>query len=268
METKTIRITPEMANEILTNSKSEFKNRKVRQATVEMYANDMKNGNWKDNGETIKITSDGVLIDGQHRLHAICMCGIPQEMIVVEGISPEVIDTIDIGLKRSLENALQFQGRAYEIGASSVVRQRMTLRRGNFQMGQSNANMRISMVEQTEEFEKNDSDYIAATQYGKQINKESGKALNYPEVAAIYLYLTKDLEWESDYVKGFFMNLVNSSRGGKSIYSKTVNNLQNKSVCKGMNRLKEYILCWNAMIHGCTTQRPSYSEWFETPPQR
>lgn len=258
-------VTPEMAEEILNNSKNVFTNRKIRQATVDMYAKDMKNGNWKENGETIKITSDGILIDGQHRLHAIVKCGKPQEMLIVEGISPDVVDTIDIGLKRSLENALQFQGKAYETGASSVVRLAMNLKKGNTFIGASESSMRLSRVEQIEEFEKHESDYLAATKYGRKIHSESGKSLNATEVGAIYLHLTRDIKWDSDYVEKFFINLVNAPRDGKSIYSKTMNNLQNKTMCKGKSRIQEYILCWNAMVHGCTKQRNSYSEWFEKP---
>ena len=99
----------------------------------------------------------------------------------------------------------------------------------------------------------------------RKIQQESGKALNVPEVGAIFLHLTKDLKWDSNYVEKFFINLVNAPRDGKSIYSKTMNNLSNKAICKGKNRIQEYILCWNAMIHGCTKQRNSYSDWFEKP---
>lgn len=256
-------ITPEMAEEMLSDSR--FKNRKIRQATVDIYADDMSNGRWKENGETIKITSDDRLIDGQHRLHAIIRSGKPQELLIVRGISPDVVDTIDTGLKRSLENALQFQGRAYETGAASVVNLRMTLRKGLLSMGQSNANNGISRTEMADEYENFEGEYTDATKFGREIYTQSKKTLNKMEVGAIYLHLIKDLRWEHSTVVNFFINLVNAPRTGKSIFTKTMDELSNKTQCRGKCRLMQYVKCWNAYVKGCTSNRPDYSNAFLKP---
>lgn len=50
--------------------------RKVNNGWVKVLASDMENGNWDENAvNPIKITKDGVLIDGQHRLLAMLESG-------------------------------------------------------------------------------------------------------------------------------------------------------------------------------------------------
>lgn len=55
-------ITPDMAKDMLKNN---TENRTLKSRRVQMYANDMLNGNWKMNGDTIVIGDDGVLKNGQ-----------------------------------------------------------------------------------------------------------------------------------------------------------------------------------------------------------
>ena len=257
-------ITPEIAEGILDASEGVFRNRKIRLATVDLYANDMANDRWDLNGETIKLTKDGVCIDGQNRLKAIIKSGKPQVMIVVVGVQPDAYKTIDIGLKRSLENALQFQGKAYETGASSVVRLRMTLRRHNYQVGHSEANMRISRVDQFEEFERLEQEYLAATRFGKEVNKNSNGVIKYPECGAIYEHLVKDLGWDNTIVENFFTELCSASFSNKTIFDKTMKNLSNKKVCKGATRIKLWISCWNSYISNCRKNLKTFKDgdWF------
>jgi hypothetical protein len=57
-------ITPQKAVEILDTKN--FNNRPVSQFTVDRYAQEMKAGRWKLNGEPIIFGKSGRLIDGQH----------------------------------------------------------------------------------------------------------------------------------------------------------------------------------------------------------
>jgi hypothetical protein len=60
-------ITPEMAERILSGKAP---NRHVSAGVIHKYARDMVAGRWRLNGQTIKISSSGKLLDGQHRLEA------------------------------------------------------------------------------------------------------------------------------------------------------------------------------------------------------
>jgi hypothetical protein len=96
VELKTI--TPEWAAQILAHNNT--RNRAMSRAHVEKLANEMRRGAWKINGETIKLSPDGQLIDGQHRLAAAVKTGVSIQTLVVEGVSFDVIATIDTRLKR------------------------------------------------------------------------------------------------------------------------------------------------------------------------
>lgn len=95
-------MTPDMAKLML-----EFNldnNRKINQHAVRLYASDMRNGYWCDNGETIKVDTDGRLIDGQHRLLAVIMSGVSIPVTIAWGIDRSALKTIDRGKQRSISD--------------------------------------------------------------------------------------------------------------------------------------------------------------------
>lgn len=100
-------ISPAMAKELLSRNTG---NRSVSQNLVKSYARDIKEGRWRVNGETIKISTDGMVIDGQHRLLACVMSGVSIQTFVIYDLKNEVFDTIDIGRKRTVGDALTHDG--------------------------------------------------------------------------------------------------------------------------------------------------------------
>lgn len=83
MKMQLISITPKLAQSLLKNNRA---NRPISKKTVESYARDMLNGNWKTNtGNAISISKDGALLDGQHRLTAVIKSEIPISMWVCYG---------------------------------------------------------------------------------------------------------------------------------------------------------------------------------------
>lgn len=85
-------------------------NRIIRKAVVEAYARDMAAGKWRLSGEAIKFTPEGVLLDGQHRLHAIIKADVPVWMLVVRGIDSGAQEVMDTGAARSAGDALRLRG--------------------------------------------------------------------------------------------------------------------------------------------------------------
>lgn len=100
-------VTPEAATDYLDLNTN---NRKLRPQTVDQHVAAMKRGEWKYNGDSIRISESGVLLDGQHRLAAIEKSGIPQKYIIVEGLPDEVFTTIDVGSKRSASQMIGMTG--------------------------------------------------------------------------------------------------------------------------------------------------------------
>jgi sulfur carrier protein ThiS len=103
-----LKVTPEVAKELLAlNTKGQ---RTISNAAVERYASDMVTQDWYVNGDTIKISRDNELIDGQHRLSSIIESGEPQVLLIVHGLDKEAMITIDAGRKRTYADLLKMRG--------------------------------------------------------------------------------------------------------------------------------------------------------------
>ncbi len=95
--TETKMVSPQFAEDLL---KTNPINRGVAYHRVLVYTNQMRQGKWMTNGETIKVSDTGKLLDGQHRLYAIIEYGAPVEMTITRGISESAFKTIDTGQPR------------------------------------------------------------------------------------------------------------------------------------------------------------------------
>lgn len=100
-------ISPELAAEWLEGNTG---NRRLDNLTIDKYTHTMRTGGWKVNGEAIKFSQSGRLLDGQHRLLACQRSGVPLTAFVVRGLPDEVVATIDDGKKRTGANALTIAG--------------------------------------------------------------------------------------------------------------------------------------------------------------
>jgi hypothetical protein len=100
-------VSPEMAEELL---KFNTKNRKIVPQAVKEYAKAMHDGRWLFDAAPIRISTDGVVLDGQHRLHAIVQSGTTQRMSIWKNLAPETQAVMDTGRKRSFANALTLSG--------------------------------------------------------------------------------------------------------------------------------------------------------------
>lgn len=88
----TIQLTPQRAAELLEHNKV---NRPISDSHVSRLERQITQGKWRFNGDTIKISEDGDVLDGQHRLWAVMGAKKPIETIVVNGIAREAFATID-----------------------------------------------------------------------------------------------------------------------------------------------------------------------------
>lgn len=105
---KKVLVTPETAAEWLNNNTT---NRSLRLRQVAAYARDIKSGRWNGlNGETIKISENEELLDGQHRLHAIIEANESVELFVTFNAPLDSQLTIDTGIRRSFSDILNMRG--------------------------------------------------------------------------------------------------------------------------------------------------------------
>lgn len=85
-------------------------NRHLRENVVMRHALSMEKGEWRLDGQAVKFDKNGLLIDGQHRLKAVELSGVTVPMLVVRGLEPDSMVTMDTGLKRTLADVLSLKG--------------------------------------------------------------------------------------------------------------------------------------------------------------
>jgi len=99
-------ITQDIARQMLEKNTN---NRPLSTHWVTELAERMKRGDWAFNGDTIRMNGEK-LLDGQHRLHAVVVSGVPIMALVVNGLDDDVFKTIDDGRRRSASDTLAVLG--------------------------------------------------------------------------------------------------------------------------------------------------------------
>lgn len=112
-------IDPVKAQELL---ESNSNNRKVVLSAVDKYGRDMQAGRWALNGQAIKISDTGKLLDGQHRCMASVRRQLPFYAIVVRGLSEDVFDTLDGGRAQTIGDVLSSRGEKHATSLGGALR--------------------------------------------------------------------------------------------------------------------------------------------------
>lgn len=100
------------------------KNRKLRQTIVQRYRNDMAAGRWAFAADPIRFSTDGDLLDGQHRLHAIAeLDGLTIPMLVVRGLPEAAQGYMDQGGRRTPGDQLSLKGYPNSNALAAAVKQ-------------------------------------------------------------------------------------------------------------------------------------------------
>ncbi len=113
-----VRFTPAIAKRLL---KMNVANRDVKIRGAKQIVEDQKTGSWNnENPDPIVIDCDGRLQNGQHRLLGVVETGVPIVALVVLGVSPSVMETLDTGTGRSLKDTLTIENRIYGAGHKNM----------------------------------------------------------------------------------------------------------------------------------------------------
>ncbi|RLG28240.1 hypothetical protein DRO03_10285 [Methanosarcinales archaeon] len=89
------KVNAELAKELLDTWDNSL-NRQVISSKVDKYATDMLTGAWHYNGDSIRVTTSGKLVDGQHRLMAIMVNDTPQDLYFILDLEEEVAEGVAI----------------------------------------------------------------------------------------------------------------------------------------------------------------------------
>lgn len=113
-----VEITPALAGQLLDANTN---NRAVRASNLQKIESDMLSGRWVFNGDSIRIDSNGVIIDGQHRLLSIEKTGVTVNALLVTGLPPETRATIDTNAVRTAGDELYMLGYTNANGLAALA---------------------------------------------------------------------------------------------------------------------------------------------------
>ena len=153
---------------------SKAPNRKVSRVNLENLIRAMEEGRWHTDGSPIKFDKGGRLIDGQHRLHAILQTGMAQTFLVVWGVEPEAMTTLDTGKMRNRADVLQIHDPTL-VGANTVAGVLTMMLR--WHKGHRNNSLRNAYVANDEVvhfYDQNKDDAIDATRHGAKVSRSMG----------------------------------------------------------------------------------------------
>lgn len=114
-QARIVTMTPEWAAELLAKNP---KNRSLSKNAVTVLSRDLLSGNFRFNGDAIRVKEDGELADGQHRLEACVKTGVSFTTLLVEGLNDEDVATLDRGRPRAVGDNLAI---AYGVPNAKMV---------------------------------------------------------------------------------------------------------------------------------------------------
>jgi hypothetical protein len=107
ISTKREHVTPEIAQTYLDLNTH---NRPLNKGYVRELAQELEQGRWLATHQGIAYGTNGVLLDGQHRLAAIVQAGIPADLLVSRDVDPEAFHAIDQHRRRTAGQILTMDG--------------------------------------------------------------------------------------------------------------------------------------------------------------
>lgn len=114
-----VAVTPDQAAEWL---QCNTHNRPVSQLTLKTLVRAIDNGTFRLSNDAIAFDWDGVMLNGQHRCHAIIETGKTLLMLVVEGLDPKSQYAMGIGKKRAVYEQFGFLGIKGGSGKAALCR--------------------------------------------------------------------------------------------------------------------------------------------------
>lgn len=96
-------------------------NRNLREPRVLQHAQVLQRGEWELTGDCLVFDEDGTLLNGQHRLSAVVVSGIPARFVILRGVPAKTQEVMDTGLARTLGDQLQRRGVPYYTYVSSAL---------------------------------------------------------------------------------------------------------------------------------------------------
>lgn len=236
-------IDPYLAGTLLSNQP---RNRGLKESKATRFANEMKEGNWKSNGEPIILDEEGKLLDGQGRMRACQISGKAVEVYVIHGIPRSFFPSLDRGQLRTGADTLTIQNFKDATVAASIARLAIL-----YEMGKS-----LTGNERVENF--------LIEKYAKKNRLEIESAISFciphtrqcpvaPSMVGFILYRTRriDMEKANIFATGVLTGASLPSDSPALVLRNRMMSLKGETYKLGSGEKLAFIIkSWNAYITG------------------
>lgn len=124
-------VTPDYAKQLIEANVANNRNKK--ESSIIRYSRDMSKGFWEsETGETIKISPDGKLLDGQNRMWAVVRSGRPIVFDIAWNVKLPKMLVIDNGTRRSSKDDFKIAGTHGSFNGGPLVNWIIAWEQGNF----------------------------------------------------------------------------------------------------------------------------------------
>jgi len=255
-----VKIYPDQAKALLKHNK---KNRNLLKRIALQYVKSLKEDRWQLNGSTIIISLNNTLLDGQHRLKACVMSGKPVTTVLVTGVNPNAIRTLDIGKKRTDSDFLKMQGYKSSIQIAPTFSQAIAYKNGSLNPKGYNI---LSMINQNESaqdfFDRLGFGIIEkSVTEGRKFDREAVEnLLPATRLAAIHLILVSEGITSFEYASGFIRKLATGAncKPNDPVFQALgyCRNVKGQGVqLEASQRMLIMINAWNKFVSGVKMKR-------------
>ncbi len=221
---------------------------------IRVYSELMKKGKWLYNGDSIRVSSNGILLDGQNRLMAAKNAGIELICDLVVGLDDSVFNTIDQGrvrkrghlLARSLGNTTS-TSEANMI--STAVAKIISHDLGYSQSSESGKSSKFIVTPDTVyDYIENNPDILDQVQY---VKKQFGSRTLLPPATILYIYHI-GCRFDVSYTEMYLDKMINALNlnNGETLhhFQQILIRLKSKSVKWSKSELENTIVkVWNSI---------------------
>lgn len=235
MKTEIVKITPSIAESLLSTTDH---NRAIDLNRVRMYRSAMERGEWKSNGESIKIDKHGRLLDGQHRLTAIVDSGLTIPMLIVSDLDYSVFDTIDSGKSRTGGDVLRIERIPNAVVISSGITFYHVLSKNRMY------GMKVENQSILEEYRRHPELYQNLCLAAQSFYRLNHKILTTAEYMGFYRFFSK--RFDSSVIDSFFSSISDRVGVCALLHGKLVDNVISK---RKMSRVEKSAIVIKAFIY-------------------
>lgn len=249
MKTEVRTITPAIASEMLKRNPN---NRKINDYHKSFLAKQMREGQWLFDGQPIRFSESGSLLDGQHRLNAVIESKKDIQFLIITGIDSDAFKVMDTGRNRNGADCLSILGIDYATEVSGCARMII-----NFNKKRDNSSG-LNKPTNTDILEwYNDNKIIVSfIRSSEKLSSEFSRILSRGYLASLmYLFSKSDIVMAEDFLHKLCTGLdLESDSPMFVLRKKLILDKVSKAKLPIKERLALIIKAWNAFKLGKTAK--------------